>query len=233
MQDVFEEGPKANSQGEPAEPQQPQQEPQQQPEQQPQEGVEGAAPPAADTTRHVPLEALEAERKGRQDWKEKAIRFEEEAKQLREQMGRASQPAQQQQDPLVSLQQQVINERFNFSEMVLRSQHEDVDENVKVFQEAARQNPALTAQMMAAQHPWKFAYDEGKRLKFAAEIGNDPEAYRKKVEAEVRAQLATQSQQPAAPAAPSVPQSLANARSAGARGTTFTGPTPLENLFPN
>lgn len=230
MQDVFDE--------------QPNQEPRQgetQPEQQPQEAQateqlqpgQEAAPPAADTGKHVPLEALEAERKGRQDWKEKAIRYEEELKQLREQQQR---PQQQPQDPLVSMQQQIINERFNFSEMVLRQAHQDVDENVKLFQEAARQNPALTAQMMASQHPWKFAYDEGKRLRFAAEIGTDPDAYRKKLRAEIEAEIRGQgapSPQSQQPAAPGIPQSLAGARSAGARGTTFTGPTPMDTIFPN
>ena len=197
-------------------------------QQQPGEGDQGAGTPTADTERHVPLAALEAERKGRQDWKEKAIRFEEEAKQLRERMQAQPQQPQQPQDPLAAMQQQIVNERFNTSEMLVRDKHADLDEVIEQFKAAAAQNPALVAQMHAHPHPWKFAYDEGKRLKFAAEIGNDPEAYRKKVEAEIRAQL-TQSQQPAA----RLPGSLADARSAGARGTTFTGPTPLDSLFPN
>jgi hypothetical protein len=194
------------------------------------EPAEGAgAPPAPDTEKHVPLAALEAERKGRQDWKEKAIRFEEEAKQLRERMQERPQEPREPQDPLVSLQQQMVNERFNTSEMLARDKFADLDDVVAVFTEEARKNPALAAQMNAHPHPWKFAYDEGKRMKFAAEIGNDPVAYRAKVEAEIRASL----QQSAAPAAPQIPQSLAGARSAGARGTTFTGPTPIDALFPN
>ena len=198
----------------------------------PADGQEGnAAPPAADTDRHVPLAALEAERKGRQDWKEKAIRFEEEAKQLRERMSERPQEPQQPQDPLVSLQQQMVNERFNTSEMLARDKYADLDEAVEQFVTAAKQNPALSAQMNAHPHPWKFAYDEGKRLKFAAEIGNDPVAYRAKLEAEIRASL--QTAEPAAPAAASIPQSLAGARSAGARGATWTGPQPLDSLFPN
>lgn len=240
MDDVFNDDPSEQKQdvdkGDPNATQQQPTEGQQPEGEQPQQG-EGAAPPAASDTRHVPLEALEAERKGRQDWKEKAIRAEEEAKALREQIQRAQNPQQpQQQDPLLVMQQQIVNERFNVSEMVLRSQHQDVDEMVQVFKEAAAQNPALVAQMHAQQHPWKFAYDEGKRLKFAAEIGNDPEAYRKKLRAEVEAELRGQlapNQSAAAPAAPAVPQSLAGARSAGARGNTFTGPTPIDSIFPN
>jgi hypothetical protein len=233
MQDVFEEqGQQPAHQGET----QPEQQPQEQ-SAQPPEG-EGAAPPAADTTRHVPLEALEAERKGRQDWKEKAIRAEAERDQLRQQMERGQQPPQQQQqDPLLTLQQQMVNDRFNFSEALMREKHADVDEAVEAFKEAAKQNPALVAQMHANPLPWKFAYEEGKRLRFATEIGNDPEAYRKKVRAEIEAELKAQ-QQPASlqsqqPAAQPLPQSLAGARSSGARGGTFTGPVPFETLFPN
>jgi hypothetical protein len=190
------------------------------------------APPAPDAeTKHVPLAALEAERRGRQDWKEKAIRFEEETKQLRERLQERPQEPQQPRDPLVSLHETVVNERFNTSEMLARDKHADLDEVVQVFMDAAAKNPALSAQLQNERHPWEFAYQEGKRLKFAAEIGNDPAAYRARLEAEIRASL--QPAAPAAPAAAPLPQSLAGARSAGARGTTFTGPTPFESLFPN
>ncbi len=236
MDDVFNTPiPKDEGQGETQQTELQQTEQQQPGEQQ--QGEQGAAPPAAqDTTKHVPLEALEAERKGRQDWKEKAIRYEEELRQIREQQQRAQQGQQQQQDPLQQMHQQIVNERFNTSEMLMRERHADVDEVVETFKEAAAQNPALIAQMHASPHPWKFAYEEGKRMRFAAEIGNDPEAYRKKVREEVLAELQkSQAGQPAAaaPAAAPLPQSLAGARSAGARGNTWTGPTPMETLFPN
>lgn len=263
MQDVFEEDQDGQPQsGETQPTEQPQTDPgQQQPQegaQQPAEG-EAATPPVADTRRHVPLEALEAVRGERNDWKSEAIRAKEEAKQLRERYERPQQQDGQQQfqmpqlpqsDPLWKVQQrdpelatslyidrlQRIDDKFNTSEMLVREKFSDVDEVVAVFYEAAARNPALATQMHASRSPWKFAYDEGKRLKFASEIGNDPEAYRKKVRAEVEAELKAQTPaagQSATPAAPHLPQSLADARSAGARGTTFTGPTPLDNLFPN
>lgn len=234
MQDVFEEGPQANQPGETQPTEQQPQEGQQQPAQQLQEGEGAASPAASEQGKHVPLEALEAERKGRQDWKEKAIRAEEEARLLRERYERPQQQPGQQQDPVQTLQTLIVNERFNISEDLVRQTHTDVDETVGLFMEAAKQNPALIAQMHAHRSPWKFAYDEGKRLKFASEIGNDPEAYRKKVRAEVEAELRGQtpaSSQSQQPAAQPLPQSLAGARSAGARGTTFTGPTPMENIF--
>jgi hypothetical protein len=234
MDDVFNDDPAEQPgavKGDPTTEQQPAQEVQQPPAQGEQQPAEGAVPPAADT-RHVPLEALEAERKGRQDWKEKAIRAEAERDQLREQFQRSQQPAQQQpQDPLQAMQQQILNERFNTSEMLVREKFADVDEVIGTFKEAVARNPALAAQMHASPHPWKFAYEEGKRLKFASEIGNDPAAYRERVKAEVLAELQKASPQSQQPAAPAIPQSLAGARSAGGRDHTFTGPTPLENLF--
>src|SRR5690349_9552135 len=42
-------------------------------------------PPSPGNDKNVPLAALEAERKQRQDWKEKAIRYEEELKHLKAQ----------------------------------------------------------------------------------------------------------------------------------------------------
>lgn len=183
------------------------------------------APAAHQNESHVPLAALEAERKGRQDWKEKAIRFEEELRHLREQ---ASQPQQErvQLDPLQSIQQQLINERFNTSEMLVKQAHADADDVVGVFMEAAKANPALSAALQNQRHPWDFAYKEGKRLTMLKEVGDDPSAYRAKIEAEVMAKL-----QQSQPQALNLPTSLNGVRSVANRSTpTFTGPTPLDAI---
>jgi len=193
------------------------------------EGGDGApaAPQAHES--HVPLAALEAERKGRQDWKEKAIRYEEELKQLRQQPPQQFQP--QQMDPLQSMQQQIVNERFNTSEMLVKQAHADADQVVEVFMEAARANPALAAALHQQRHPWDFAYKEGKRMAMLKEVGDDPAAYRAKVEAEIRAQI--QSQAPAQPQF-NVPASLNGARSVATRSApAWTGPPPLESIFGN
>ena len=190
------------------------------------DGGEGA--PAAPQTQeqHVPLAALEAERKGRQDWKEKAIRYEEELKQLR-QPQQHYQP--QQVDPLQSMQQQIVNERFNTSEMLVKQAHADADQVVEVFMEAAKANPALALALQQQRHPWDYAYKEGKRLAMLKEVGDDPAAYRAKVEAEVRAQL--QSQAPAQPQF-NVPASLNGARSTAPRNAPgWTGPTAMTDIL--
>ena len=174
---------------------------------------------------HVPLAALEAERKGRQDWKEKAIRYEEELRHMREQAANPPQERQQL-DPLQSIQQQLINERFNTSEMLVKQAHADADEVVGVFMEAAKANPALSAALQSQRHPWDFAYKEGKRLSMLKEVGDDPSAYRAKIEAEVMAKL-NQSQ----PQALNLPTSLNGARSVANRSSpAFTGPTPLDAI---
>lgn len=207
-----------------AEPQPTEQEAQQPPAD---DGGEGA--PAAPQTQeqHVPLAALEAERKTRQDWKEKAIRAEAELEQLRKQPQQHYQP--QQVDPLQAVQQQLVNERFNTSEMLVKQAHADADEVVNVFMEAAKANPALAAALHQQRHPWDFAYKEGKRLRMLQEVGDDPAAYRAKVEAEIRAQL-----QATAPPQVNVPQSLNGARSVAPRNApAWTGPTPFGDILGN
>jgi hypothetical protein len=186
---------------------------------------------AQNTEKHVPLAALEAERKGRQDWKEKAVRFEEEARQLRERMAeRQTERPQQQMDPVQQLRQEMLNERFNMSEMVARQKYPDLDDVVKHFQEAVQANPALAMALQQNVNPYEFAYREGKRVQMLKEVGDDPAAYRAKIEAEIREQLS----KPAAQQSLNLPGSLAGARSSASRtAPAFTGPQPLDSLFKN
>lgn len=187
---------------------------------------EGGAPTAPQNDSHVPLAALEAERTQRKDWKEKAIRAEEQLRQYQsQQQPQAQQP---QLDPLQSMQQQIVNERFNTSEMLVRNQHADTDEVVEVFMEAARSNPALAAALQQQRHPWQFAYNEGKRMRMLKEVGDDPSAYRAKVEAEVRAEMLKSQPAPAL----NLPASLNGARSVATRSAPgFSGPPPLDAIL--
>jgi hypothetical protein len=199
------------------------------------------ATPAPESGTTVPLKALEEERKNRQDWKEKAIRFEEELKHLRAQ---PQQPqGQQQQAPVeMDFDMRLLNERLNTSEMLLRAKHEDVDDKLKVFQEAATKNPALGAELLQQRHPYEWMYKQAQRIQAMNEIGEDPAAYRERVRAEIEAELkgaqaAAPEQQPAAVAAqvavkPTIPQSLATARSAAPRtAQAWTGPTSLNDIL--
>ncbi|CAG9255967.1 hypothetical protein [Paraburkholderia caribensis] len=212
------------------------------------------ATPAPESGTMVPLKALEEERKGRQDWKEKAIRLEEELKHVRTQTQQA--PAQQttqattqttQQPQQLTYEQALLNERMNMSEVMVRQQHTDVDDMLTIFQKAAAENPALGAQLAQQRHPWQWMYEQAKRITAMEEIGSDPVAYRERIKAELKAEMeagaqtaqtdqqATQQpaqQTPAAAAKPVIPQSLASARSAAPRtATTWTGPTPLNDIL--
>ena len=213
------------------------------------QGQQGAAPPAAGTeSRTVPLEALEAERRTRQDWKGKAERAETEAQMLRQRLARyeqqqqppgqpggQQQQPQQQPDPVVQAVQRVENVALNVSERAARTFHgtETVDKAWARVQQEFAQNPALYQQIIGSPDPWDQVVQQGKRLLAMDEIGTDPAAYRKKLEEQIRAEMAAAGPAAAASPAPQLPESLAGARSAGARGTTWTGPTPMENLFNN
>jgi hypothetical protein len=201
------------------------------------------APPASEHDKLVPLKALEEERKGRQDWKEKAIRFEEELKHLRAQKEQppAQETSQQQHQPVeMDYQTALINERLNTSEMLLRSKHDDVDEKLAVFQAEAAKNPALGAELLKQRHPYEWMYQQATRMQALASIGDDPVAYREKMRAELLAELQGQQQtqtaetvqQPTQAAAPVLPKSLATSRSAGPRSAaTWTGPTALNDIL--
>jgi hypothetical protein len=246
--------------GEPAP--EPQQEPAPPPEQQePEEEAEGDPPeqeeapePPKPGERTVPLAALEAERAQRRDHKERAARLEGELAELRRQFDEAKRAAQQPpqqaqppqqidpvQDPAgyhAQVQQLMLNERLNISEMALRREiGEEKVEAVKAeFVQAMRSNPALQAQLYQQPDPYAWAAKQVEVMKLQREIGDDPAAYRAKLRAEIEAEM--NAAQPAAPVAPVSPAarlapSLANARSAAPRGSgAWAGPTPLEELFP-
>ncbi len=83
-------------------------------------------------------------------------------------------------------QQQQVNKalfdtRVEMSQEIYRAQHEDYDEVEAVFAEAAQQDPVLAHGLMQARVPAKFAYEQGKRLMFIQEIGDDPEAYKERI----------------------------------------------------
>jgi len=200
-----------------------------------------SATTAQEDGKRVPLAALEAERKGRQDWKEKAIRYEEELKAVRQQQAAPQQPAQEV-SPLEMMQRELVSQRFNMSEQMARDRYKDspdLEDMVMLCAEHAAKNPTLQAQLAAAPHPWDFAYKEGKRLKLMQDMGDNPDDFKARIRAEILAELqgsgqATTTSPVPAPSATQLPQSLASARSsAGRTAPAFTGPTPIGSLFEN
>ena len=106
---------------------------------------------------------------------------------------------------------------------------EAVDEVVQYFD----QNPQLSHQFVNEPSPFHAAKAYVDAQRTAQEIGNDPAAYKAKMEAEIRAKIeaemaAKQAQDMAAKAAPS----LANTNGTGGKTDPgWSGPTPLESLI--
>jgi hypothetical protein len=210
--------------------------------------------------RTVPFSALE---KVRNDWKSKAAAHEARAELLARQLEEAKRPppaptpAPQpmfapppdfQQDPngwastfAQNQQRALLNERLNVSEIYARDKiGDDLDKYVTEFKAAAEREPTLWGKLYSQPGPYQWLIKEVDRIRQHAEIGDDPAAFRSRLEAELRAQWEAETQgQPAqgnggrtSPAA-GLPPSLANARSVAGRTTsTFTGPPAMEELFP-
>jgi hypothetical protein len=217
------------------------------------------AEPASADGRTVPLAVLQAQRK---DHKERAARLEGELAELRRQFEEVSKRAQQapqpqQQAPAAPqwinpaedpagyharVQELMINERLNISEMQAREKHGDaqVEAAVKEFQQAAEADPSLRTKLYSQPHPYAWMMKQVEAIRVQREIGDDPAAFRAKIRAEIEAELAAKSapQQEAplsapAPRVPNLQPSLATARSAAPRGApAYSGPVPLTELFP-
>jgi hypothetical protein len=214
--------------------------------------------------RTVPFSALE---KVRNDWKSKAAAEKAKAdllaQQLEEFKRQATAPAppsppQQQMpappdprvDPVGAMQylytqqqHMLLNERLNNSEAFVRDKMgEDLDKYVAEFKDAAGKDQALWGKLYGQPAPYQWLVKEMDRRRAQADIGDDPAAFRSRVEAELRAKWEQEVQgqmnggngrtvtvSPAAGMAPS----LANARSVAGRSVpAFTGPPPMDELFP-
>ena len=215
-------------------------------------------PHTGSDNRTVPFSALE---KVRNDWKSKYAAEQARAELLAKQLEEARKPpppVQQQapqpqyipppdpaQDPQgyhQRVQGVILNERLNTSEMLLREKVGDdaVDALITEFQQAAKADPTLYGKLYQQTRPYQWAAKEVEAMRLRRDIGDDPAAYRARIEAEARAKWEAEAgQQPnganghAPSPAAGLPPSLASARSvAGRTASPFTGPPPLEALFP-
>lgn len=100
-------------------------------------------------------------------------------------------------------------------------------------------NNPMETWALAQRNPWAAAYQQYQREKIADEIGDDPAAYRAKLEAQIReeyeAKQGVQTTAAPAPASmrPAPPAPASTARAAAPRDSTgkFTGPAPLGATF--
>ena len=204
---------------------------------------------------YIPQPVLERERQRRQDWKEKAARLEGELAAMRRQQEDAQrraaapppQPQQPPPDPATNpqgwaqhvVQQQqaaLLNERLNNSEMMLRDKIGDdkLNEYVGEFRSMAEADPTLFGKLYSQPHPYAWMTREVDRLRLVRDVGDDPAAFRAKIEAEARAKWdaeAATRPPPVSPAAGLQP-SLATARSvAGRTAAAWTGEPSLEDVL--
>jgi hypothetical protein len=206
-------------------------------------------PQALDGEPVIPRRAYEDERRKRQDWKEKAARLEGELAAYKAQQEQARQPQPEQMPPLAPidpaqdpvgftarLQQVLLNERLNNSEERLREKigDEKLNEYVNEFKQLAQRDQTLFGKLYSQTNPYAWMAREVDRLRHLREVGDDPSAYRARIEAEARAKWeaeAAAKPPPPSPAAGMQP-SLATARSvAGRTASTWTGEPSLEEVL--
>lgn len=135
------------------------------------------------------------------------------------------------------LDTKLFTERCAISEELVKSSvgEQEYQKAYEAFEAAVSENPALGYQLRQAPNPAKFAYEQGRKHQFLAEIGNDPAAYKEKLKAELVAEIKaelTAEKPDETPAKPSPPKSLATKPSGPTSpGPGWQGPTPLEELL--
>jgi hypothetical protein len=95
-------------------------------------------------------------------------------------------------------------------------------------------DPAEYQKVVSSPNRYAAAVQWHKRQLAQKEIGDDPAAFRAKVEAELREKITAEMQggQQPAPRSPAMPSNLAGARNVGARsGPAWSGPSSLQDIF--
>lgn len=219
-------------------------------------GVTGTEPPSDAQPQNdaplVPRRALEDERRKRQDYERKLGDLEQKFNQLLQQ---GQQQAQQPKEPAPApqiwddpdgwaaqqqhvMQVQLYETRVALGRELLRSQKPDFDDAVGSFVEYARGDKQAQAALLHHPNPAQFAYQQGRRLRFLSQVGDDPEAYLERQKQEWLAQQqsapAMQQQTSAPRASAPAPKSLAGTPSASqprdASGR-FAGPASLSDIL--
>lgn len=131
---------------------------------------------------------------------------------------------------LREMEQRMLDRVYNAMEAAARARYQDYDEKREIFLQLAQEDPTIVAGLQTAPDPAEYAYATAKRLSVLREIGDDPDAYRKRVEAEVRERLtAEMAQRRPTPAA--VPPASLNAEKSPVSSQNWGGPTPITSIF--
>lgn len=195
--------------------------------------AEQAQPPQQEKKQEAPAPAEPKEpfwyRKALSD-KERANKEMARRLELLEQRLQQSSPGPQL-SPEQQFEQMAVQFNIRNSERFARKEHGALFEEARDW---LMSRPDVEVWAQQQDDPWDAAINLYKREKLAAEIGDDPAAYRARIEAEIRAQFEQQpaQQQPGMTAAqPRLPQSASAARSAPPRGQDGKFASPFRNQF--
>lgn len=211
----------------------------------PQEAAKGeqdAAPPAAEKPPEpvAPKEDAEAQLRA---FKARADDERRKRQQLEQQLQQLQQPKEKPDffaDPEAALQsvrsefkQELTSARFAISEAMAKDRWQDYDAKLELFAEMAQSNPALWAEVDADSNPAAKVYKLAEKEMKLREMG-DPDEYRAKLKAELRAELLKEQEEKQALAAKTratIPESLAGVRGGGAGAAEWAGPTSLKDIL--
>ena len=205
--------------------------------------------PDPNANRQVPLSELMAERKKRQEIERLHMEAEARAKAYEQMQQRQPQQPQYQPQPqaeeppdfytnpegalqfhLQKQQHAYENMMLNQSEVMARDKFGDeiVDTALKAAQAAG-----VAASFKGQPHPWGELVKWHKRQQTLQVVGDDPDAYRTKIEAEVRAKVLAELKAGGAGAAaqPRIPGTLATATGQGEQGAHLTEEAAMGSIF--
>jgi hypothetical protein len=131
---------------------------------------------------------------------------------------------------LREMEQRMLDRVYNAMEAAARARYQDYDEKREMFLQLAQEDPTIVAGLQTAPDPAEYAYTTAKRLSVLREIGDDPDAYRKRVEAEIRERVMAEMAQQK-PKTAIVPPSSLNAEKSPVNSQNWGGPTPITSLF--
>lgn len=123
--------------------------------------------------------------------------------------------------------------RLDTFEQVARIRHPDYDARIQEFRDMVQDNPALFHEALRAPDPAEYAYKSVVRQKALQEMG-DPEAYRAKIEKELRIKFEAEQkerEESRKKEQDALPGSISNVTGVGNVRPVWGGPTPLDKIL--
>lgn len=154
------------------------------------ETVEPEVPTAPEVREEhsVPYAAMKAEREKRQALERELAEFRQQREQPEPEQSFYENPDEYVQRQIQTVENRATQRLYTALEEQARETHPDYDEVFEEVKEHAASNPAAVQQILSSPNPAMAAYRYGKQLREMKEM-QDPQSYRQKIEAEVRAKV--------------------------------------------